>query len=151
MKSLFPFLFCLVITLLFLGCNRDPDAYVSVLTEAETTGAPTTEAGETEPPHTDESLSDAESPLVLISLSESVSRGSNATITVKGLPGITYSIEVRYSSGISSAKGLEPKAADKNGLVSWTWRVGSKTKLGAYPITVRGNDRSAVFPFTVTE
>lgn len=63
-------------------------------------------------------------------LTENVKKGSRATLSVAGTPGITYSIAVYYSSSVSAAKGLEPKSADSNGNVSWSWRVGSPYKAG---------------------
>jgi hypothetical protein len=52
-------------------------------------------------------------------------------------------ILVHYKSGPSRAKGLVPKVASGSGRVSWTWRVGSNTTPGRWPIVVtceKGND-----------
>lgn len=65
--------------------------------------------------------------------------GEFATVTIKGTPGVEYKINVYYSSGRSTAKGLEPKRADGNGDVSWTWIVGAKTKPGKYRIVIIGD------------
>ncbi|MDF2548799.1 MAG: hypothetical protein K0R93_3697 [Anaerosolibacter sp.] len=65
--------------------------------------------------------------------------GENVTATIGGSPGVEYDIEVYYSSGPSKAAGLEPKKADSNGNVSWTWKVGSKTNPGQYKIVIKGD------------
>lgn len=38
-----------------------------------------------------------------------------------------------HKSGLSRAKGLDPKLADRSGFVTWRWRVGSKTTPGQWP------------------
>lgn len=68
-----------------------------------------------------------------------VKAGEYATATIKGTPNVEYKINVYYSSGASKAKGLEPKKADSDGNISWTWQVGSKTKAGKYKIVVIGD------------
>ena len=67
----------------------------------------------------------------------SVARGTNATVGVKTAPRASCSISVVYKSGPSTAVGLGDKAASATGAVSWTWRVGSKTTTGSWPVTVR--------------
>ncbi len=68
--------------------------------------------------------------ITLIYFDSNLVRNQDATITVKGKPNTQYTIEVYYSSGPSKAKGLENKYSDADGVVSWTWHVGGKTKLG---------------------
>jgi len=75
----------------------------------------------------------------LVSVTSPVSPGDDATITVQTAPGATCLITVRYKSGPSKARGLSPKAADSQGRLSWTWRVGSRTSQGTWPITVTCN------------
>jgi micrococcal nuclease len=74
--------------------------------------------------------------VVLASRTSPVSPGSMASITVKTAPGAVCTITVTYMSGPSRAQGLEPKEADTDGVVSWTWRVGTQTTPGEWPITV---------------
>ena len=62
--------------------------------------------------------------------------GDEVTITVQGTPNTSYSIKVVYNSGASKSKDLNPKTSDSNGVVSWTWKVGTKTALGTYPVTI---------------
>jgi hypothetical protein len=72
----------------------------------------------------------------LVSLSSPVSPGDDATIAVQTAPNASCLITVRYKSGPSKASGLVPKTSDSKGNVSWTWRVGSRTTPGKWPITV---------------
>ncbi len=86
--------------------------------------------------------------LTLLSVSTPAPRGSEAFLRVQTLAGATCSIEVRYRSGLSKARGLEPKTADARGLVSWQWQVGSATTRGRWPIVVtcsKGPDRGSLY------
>jgi endonuclease YncB( thermonuclease family) len=74
--------------------------------------------------------------LEILSVTSPVSQGANATLTARTLPGAQCTITVFYKSGASSAAGLEPKTADANGSVSWTWRVGANTTPGSWKIVV---------------
>lgn len=42
----------------------------------------------------------------------------------------------RLSSGKSTAAGLDDKTAAANGVVAWTWKVGTNTTPGSWPVTV---------------
>ncbi|SHI74505.1 Endonuclease YncB, thermonuclease family [Geosporobacter subterraneus DSM 17957] len=70
-----------------------------------------------------------------------VKAGENATASIQGTPGKEYTISVYYSSGASKASGLEPKKADANGNVSWTWKVGPSTKPGQYKVVIEGDKK----------
>lgn len=85
----------------------------------------------------------------ILSVSDPAPRNSTATLRAKVTPGSTASIAVHYKSGDSHAGGLEPKQADANGNVSWSWHVGGNTTLGTVPITVMCNGASADAQFTV--
>jgi len=88
--------------------------------------------------------------LELISLTSPISHGSNATIVIKGEPNTEYNITVEYKSGPSTAEGLGGKTSDSTGRVSWTWKVGTRTTPGSWPITISGGGQSATFDFDVT-
>jgi micrococcal nuclease len=79
-----------------------------------------------------------------------VARGNNATLQVKTAPNTSCAIEVDYKSGASTAAGLVTKTSDGAGNVSWTWKVGSTTTPGSWPITVTCGDGSAQTHITVT-
>jgi hypothetical protein len=71
-----------------------------------------------------------------LSITSPVRPGDDATITIQTEPNANCQIVVHYKSGPSKARGLIPKTADSKGKVSWTWRVGSRTTIGDWPITV---------------
>jgi len=65
-----------------------------------------------------------------------VGHGAYATASVKTAPGANCSITVTYKSGASEAAGLTAKSADAGGMVMWTWKVGTNTMLGSWPVDV---------------
>lgn len=67
-----------------------------------------------------------------------VKPGEYATVNIKVTPNKEHKINVYYSSGASKAKGLESKKSDSNGSISWTWKVGAKTKPGKYRVVIIG-------------
>ena len=90
-----------------------------------------------------------EKKLAVVSYTETVSAGEAASITIQGKPHTQYSITVRYKSGPSKAAGLEAKTAGADGRVSWSWKVGSRTTPGSYPISISGDGESISVSFTV--
>ncbi len=74
--------------------------------------------------------------VTLLSVVSPVSPGHDATIAAQTAPGARCLIVVQYKSGPSKAKGLVPKNADRAGRVSWTWRVGTNTTPGTWPISI---------------
>lgn len=116
---------------------------MTIYSEGETSEAITTEA-ETEP---------VELPvgsLKLLALTPNVPAGKNALVTVRGLPNTEYSISVTYSTSESVAQGLEAKYSDKDGKVTWEWRVGNQTKPGAYTIEIKSKTEKITVYFNVT-
>ena len=89
--------------------------------------------------------------LDILSVTSPIKGGQNATLSAKGKPNTAYDIKVVYSSGESSAKGLEDKTSDANGNVSWTWKVDAKTKPGTYTITVKGGGETDTITITITD
>ena len=87
----------------------------------------------------------------LIDLTTLVSRGSNATVSIKGLPNTTYDIDVIYSSGASKASGLEDKTSDSEGNVSWTFKVSSNVKPGTYDVKITDGKDSVSYSLEVTD
>lgn len=69
----------------------------------------------------------------LVSVTSPIGAGSYATLTVAVSPAQTCSIVVYYKSGPSSAQGLYPKRGAR---ISWTWKVGTRTTPGRWPIAV---------------
>lgn len=87
--------------------------------------------------------------LELISITSPIKRGNNANLKIKGAPNTEYHISVIYSSKESTAKGLENQISDSNGYASWTWKVGSSTKVGTYKVTITGGGQTKQFDLTV--
>jgi hypothetical protein len=72
----------------------------------------------------------------LIHVTSPVSAGSYATLVARVVPSrVTCSITVYYYSGPSHAAGLYSKRPIA-GRVSWTWKVGTRTTPGRWPIRV---------------
>ena len=118
--------------------------------ESESAGSTDTSVGNVlqTPPMT-ENREEAHTGITLLFLTTPIERGNSAMITVSGQTGERYTITVYYKSGKSSAKGLEEKTC-RDGTVSWTWKVGSRTAEGTYRIVISGGGETAEFAFTVT-
>lgn len=86
-----------------------------------------------------------------ITVTSPISQNSIATLTAKVLPNTEYDIDVYYSSGESKAEGLENKTSDANGNISWSWKVGQRTKPGTYKIVISGSGENKETKFTVTD
>ena len=97
------------------------------------------------------SSSAAASNINLVSLTSPISRGSDVTVSIKGLPNTTYDIDVIYSSGESKASGLEDKTSDSEGNVSWTFKVSSNVKPGTYEVKISDGEDSASYNLEVTD
>ncbi len=107
--------------------------------------------GDKESSNTSSSNSIITSNINLLSLTTPVSRGSNATVSIKGLPNTTYDIDVIYSSGASKASGLEDKTSDSEGNVSWTFKVSSNVKPGTYEVKITDGKDSVSYSLEVTD
>ena len=99
----------------------------------------------------DSSSSTTTSKISLVSLTTPVSRGSDVTVSIKGLPNTTYDIDVIYSSGVSKASGLEDKTSDSEGNVSWTFKVSSNVKPGTYEVKITDGEDSVSYSLEVTD
>ncbi len=87
----------------------------------------------------------------LVGLTSPISRGSDVTVSIKGLPNTTYDIDVIYSSGPSKASGLEDKISDSEGNVSWTFKVSSNVKPGTYEVKISDGKDSASYSLEVND
>ncbi len=130
----------LLLSLLLTSC-RSGDL-MTIYSEGDTAPVQSTEA-ETEPPELPVGS------LKLVELTETVSAGKTASVTVKGLPNTEYMIIVTYTS-VSQANGLEERYTDKNGIVSWSWRVGNNTNPGTYTIEIKSLTEKITLYFNVT-
>lgn len=89
--------------------------------------------------------------ITLISLPEDVKKGEIVTIEIKGKPKTEYDIDVMYKSGASTAKGLENKISDKDGNVSWTFKVSNNVTIGNYKINIKSETFEKEYSFSVLE
>jgi hypothetical protein len=71
----------------------------------------------------------------LVSVTSPIRHGAYATLVAAVSPARMCSIAVYYKSGRSVARGLYPKRPI-GGRVSWTWKVGTRTTPGRWPIIV---------------
>ena len=69
----------------------------------------------------------------LVFVTSPINDGAYATLTVSLSRRATCSITVYYKSGPSVAQGLYPKRGRR---ISWTWKVGTRTTPGRWPILV---------------
>ena len=133
----------IILLLLFLLTSCRSGDLMTIYSEGETTVAALTEA-ETEPPELSVGA------LTLVDITETVSAGKTASVTVKGLPNTEYSIVVTYATTVSQEKGLEEKYTDENGVVTWSWRVGNQTKPGKYTVEIQSRTEKITLYFNVT-
>ncbi len=71
----------------------------------------------------------------LVNVTSPINHGAYATLVAAVSPSRLCSIAVYYKSGRSHAKGLYSKRPIR-GRVSWTWKVGTNTTPGRWPIVV---------------
>ena len=117
--------------------ETEPVTTEPITTESE---ADETVVSETEPPAETEEFIPT---IRLIDVTSPIFKNRNATVTVAGKPYTDYSIKVIYSTGESSAKGLEVKTSDDMGIVWWSWKIGPSVKEGTYKVII--SDGSEIF------
>ena len=84
----------------------------------------------------------------LVSVTSPIRHGAYATLNVSVSRTATCSITVYYRSGTSVAQGLYPKRGLR---LSWTWKVGTRTTPGRWPIVVAcGSEGRLQTSFVVT-
>ena len=110
---------------------------------------PTDPAPETSNPEVTGPIPDK---IELISITSPIAPNADATLVIRGKPNTEYTLVIRYNSGDSTAAGLGKKTSDASGVVSWTWKVGSRTASGTYPATVTdSNGERFIVHFAITE
>ncbi len=75
-------------------------------------------------------------PVKFVSVRSPVPHGGMGRVIVQTKPQTFCTITVTYKSGPSRAAGLSPKTSDSQGRITWTWKVGTRTTPGVWPITV---------------
>lgn len=69
-----------------------------------------------------------------VAFTASVHANGRASLTVTVSPRARCTITVIYDTVVSKAKGLGPKTG---GRITWSWKVGSRTHAGLWPVVVR--------------
>jgi hypothetical protein len=88
--------------------------------------------------------------ITLVQEPGTVSAGSYASVTIHTTPQITCSITVLYKNGPSKAAGLYDQQADANGLITWSWKVGTNTTPGTWPVMIQCGDQTTQTSVTVS-
>lgn len=89
---------------------------------------------------------------VMVEYSKSAYVGGGAYATIQTVPGVSCSIKYYTpASTLSVAQGLEPQTADKDGICSWSWNIGSRTKPGTGRIIITANGTTQQFPIEITK
>lgn len=118
-----------------------PTGYNMNAVKSRNTGGPSNSIG---------SLSSAgTSGLKVISSTLNVPRRSEASVTIQTKPGTTGTIEVDYKSGPSHAKGLQLQTANSSGQITWSWKVGSNTAPGSWPVKISAGGKTATLTLHV--
>lgn len=89
--------------------------------------------------------------IIITGRTATVKRGNNATVTVKGKANTAYTLSVQYASGKSKATKIGTKTSGTSGIVSWTWKVGTKTTPGQHAITITGGGQTINTSFITTK
>lgn len=89
--------------------------------------------------------------LKITDISSKVQNNNYATISIQGKPNTEYTCSVKYSSKWSEADGLGTKTSDKNGKITWKWKVGARTKAGEHDIRVVGGDETIKTTFVTVK
>jgi hypothetical protein len=123
----------LVAAILVAACSSDTGSHPG----GQPTDAQITEAPQiTDAPIPTEIPAPADLAIAKVSLTATAGRNTTASVTVKTAAGAACSILVEYNSGPSTAAGLGDKTAPSSGKITWSWKVGGRTALGTYPITI---------------
>ena len=123
----------LAISVVVLGCSSPyfPGAGFETTRPGDlATSEPTEDAGVVEP------TIGPRLTIAKVALTSTVRHGADASLTIKTSPRADCGITVVYSSGPSSAAGLVPRETDATGKAKWSWKVGTRTAPGTYPITI---------------
>ncbi|MCL2564271.1 MAG: copper amine oxidase N-terminal domain-containing protein [Defluviitaleaceae bacterium] len=90
--------------------------------------------------------------LQLLSITSPIGRSEEAVVVLQGQPYTLYSIIVMYSAPATAAGVTgenEHKISDSDGIVSWSWLVGSRTALQTHYLVVSGDGYNLRVEFEV--
>lgn len=92
----------------------------------------------------------ASSEITMLYLTDPIKPGKNVTVQIMGKPNTLYAISVSYEHN-DDIQGMQSSMSNAQGLIQWTWRVGSGVDSGSYTIKVSGGGTYSVFPFFVSK
>ena len=78
---------------------------------------------------------------------ERTSRGTN--VTVKGFGTDLLQVARLVEQPGAIAEGLGAKAADANGMVTWTWNIGRSTRRGSGTVVLTCNGATTTSPIQI--
>ncbi len=99
----------------------------------------------------DDKINEQSIGISLLTKSESVLIGNEATIFIQGTPGKTYSIEFYETpSTAANSDSLKDKKADENGIVSWTFEIKSNCNPGKRKLIIKEKNSSNYLETSIT-
>ncbi len=120
-------------------------------TVTETKKAVATTLTTTQKPLINDTVNEKSVGISMLTKTDPVQTGNQATIFVQGTPGKTYSIEFYETpSVVASSSSLEDKKADANGFVSWTFKIGSNCNPGKRKLVVKEKNSSNYLETSIT-
>jgi hypothetical protein len=91
-------------------------------------------------------------PIEIISLTDSISQGAAASLTIRTLPGASCALTYITPAGNpSNEAGLESITADQQGICYWTWLIKEDTPIGGASLIVSANENTMEIPINITE
>ncbi len=130
---------------------RVPATTTTKKSESKTTSVPKTTVAATKRPVVDDKINEKAVGIFLLTKSDPVQLGNQATVIIQGTPGKTYSIDFYEApSKPSSLSALEDKKADENGFISWTFEIGSSCSLGKRKIVIKEKNSSNYLETSIT-
>ncbi len=114
-----------------------------------TTVKPTVQT--TKKPVVNDTVNEKSVGISMLTKTDPVQIGNQATIFIQGTPGKTYSIEFYETpSSVASLTSLEDKKADANGFVSWTFEIRNTCNPGMRKLVVKEKNSSNYLETSIT-
>lgn len=127
-------------TVVFSNINVEKTLQVKVRTLNESNAA-----NSTKPIEKNQTISDQGNGgsynLKVVVITSPVQPGGYAFVEVKGAIGKQYTLLVFYDLTLKDTDGLGTKTADKDGKVSWEWRVKTNAPLGKWKVLISGDGK----------
>ncbi len=99
-------------------------------------------------PVVDDKINEKAVGIFMLSKTDPVQVGTQATIFIQGTPGKTYSIDF-YETPSSTVK-IEEKKADANGFVSWSIKIKNTCNLGKRKVVIKENNSDNYLETSIT-